>query len=275
MMDEHGLYKCTRAQKAPCNSAYDTKCLDYVQYSYEQYINAGAKSSDVKVRLHVAEDGLVPAADTPTAGGKFIPRRAKLNKADGREHGYTIGCPGCEWIQAPMGMKKNHSESCRARMEDRLAESEGGQERLKRQKERSDHWLAGNIAQGDLYSAPNPEKDFSTRAEATSTQVAPEDQTIEVEDPETQIIIDDGMVQSENGIEAETIRDDSMQSPGVKVTLPAAMEEEEAEIIQDEQMESPEMARRAERRTIEFDISTPPPLKSRRTAGDIADDPGI
>ena len=54
VIDDHGLFKCTRVQKAPPESACDPKCQEYAYCSYDQFINAGAKSSDVRVRPHVA-----------------------------------------------------------------------------------------------------------------------------------------------------------------------------------------------------------------------------
>ena len=163
IMNEHGLYKCTRIQKAPNNIAYNSSCVDFAKYTYEQYISAGAKTSGLRVRMANPDEHLTPAAGAPTSGGGFVPRRTRLNKADFMEHGFTVGCPGCAWIQAPVGQSKNHSEPCRTRMEERLGESEVGQDRLRRQRERADHWGAGQIEQGDLQEAPAKSYDVSDK----------------------------------------------------------------------------------------------------------------
>ena len=170
IMNENGLYKCTRVQKAPNDIAYDSNCTEYAKFTYEQYVNAGAKTSGVRVRLANPDEQLVPAAGLPTSGGGFVPRRARLAKPDFMEHGYTIGCPGCAWIQAPMGQSKNHTEQCRSRLEEKLGETEDGQERLRRQKDRADHWVAGQIEEPDLIEAPTKGQDISTQPEPTRYQ---------------------------------------------------------------------------------------------------------
>ena len=71
VMSPEGLYKCTRMQKAPDDSAYDPQCIEYAKYMVEQYISAGAKSAEVRVRMPIDNTGLVLSADVPTAGGSF------------------------------------------------------------------------------------------------------------------------------------------------------------------------------------------------------------
>ena len=82
-------------------------------------------------------------------------------------------------------------------MEQRLAESESSQDRLKRQKESADHWVAGHVEEGDLSAAPSGPKDIS---EIPNISQAREDAPMEqhptssqAETRDSQIIIDDGM----------------------------------------------------------------------------------
>jgi hypothetical protein len=58
-----------------------------------------------------------------------VPRTFKTKKADIMEHGPTEGCPGCRAAMADAAAK-NHSDSCRQRMEELLKTILGGQERL-------------------------------------------------------------------------------------------------------------------------------------------------
>ena len=92
IMNESGLYKCTRVQKSPNDTAYDSNCIEYAKFTHEQYVTAGAKSSGARVRMAHSDEHLVPAAGLPTSGGGFVPRRARLVKDDFVVHGYTVGC---------------------------------------------------------------------------------------------------------------------------------------------------------------------------------------
>ena len=218
VMDEHGLYKCTRMQKAPNDSAYDPKCIEFAKYDVEPYINAGAKSSDMRVRMPRVADEMAPAAAIPTSGGGFVPRRAKLTKADFIEHGYTVGCQGCTWIQAPVGQKRNHNEQCRERLEERLAETGTGQDRIRRQKERADHWISGRVEEGDLHEAPSAARDVSNLPEPLRAEpdipMDPDPQPLEPNVSESQVIIDDSMDDGGAPPDAEiNMQDSDMQAP--------------------------------------------------------------
>ena len=56
---------------------------------------------------------------------------------------------------------ENLTEQCGLRMEDRMKESESGQDELKRQKERADHWFAGYVEEGTLSAVPVDRKQIS------------------------------------------------------------------------------------------------------------------
>ena len=55
---------------------------------------------------------------------------------DFEEHGQTAGCPGCIWLQTQIGPRRGHTEQCRKRMEEELAKTEAGQQRLEADKEK-------------------------------------------------------------------------------------------------------------------------------------------
>ena len=96
-----------------------------------------------------------------------------------------------------MGQKKIHTELCRVRMMERLGELEAGQDRLKRQKERADHWVAGHVEEGDLSATPSGPKDINKIPKIRQPQedVCMEQQPTsgQAETCDSQIIIDDGM----------------------------------------------------------------------------------
>ena len=55
-------------------------------------------------------------------------RRVYIRKADLEKYGYTVGCPVCDHLAAglPRPQGQNHTEECRARIEERMVE-EGGE----------------------------------------------------------------------------------------------------------------------------------------------------
>ena len=63
-------------------------------------------------------------ADAEPIAPAFVPRRTRLNPGDFEKHGYTVGCQGCEKLQAGSSERRNHSQQCRARMEEALATTE-------------------------------------------------------------------------------------------------------------------------------------------------------
>ncbi len=59
-----------------------------------------------------------------------------------KKYGYTEGCPGCQYKKAGLDGSKNHSEGCRERIETELAKEEAGREKLRKQAERINRWMA-------------------------------------------------------------------------------------------------------------------------------------
>ena len=78
-----------------------------------------------------------------------IPRRGKLRRSDFVDHGYTIGCPGCDSIRQGREKQVLHTEACRARLEAKLAESDAGRSRLQRAQENIERTMSENVARGD------------------------------------------------------------------------------------------------------------------------------
>ena len=59
-----------------------------------------------------------------------------------KEHGFTVGCPGCEAIECNLSVRRGHTEECRLRIEKAMADSDMGREKLQRAKERLDYRTA-------------------------------------------------------------------------------------------------------------------------------------
>ena len=84
----------------------------------------------------VGHDKLPPEFDTSTPR-----RRMRLAPSDFLIHGYTAGCAGCVNLRRKKGPGKNHSESCRLRMEECLAASAEGSSRKERESARREEEL--------------------------------------------------------------------------------------------------------------------------------------
>ena len=79
---------------------------------------------------------------------EFVPRRIYIKPADFDRHGFTEGCRGCTWLTHKLGPRVNHSDGCWARMEKIIGEDQTD-ERTKKMKDRFDHYVAQQVAEGD------------------------------------------------------------------------------------------------------------------------------
>ena len=99
----------------------------------EQYIEP---SEQFPYRVQI-ETGIVAHDELPPEVGTSTPRRRmRLAPSDFLIHGYTAGCAGCVDLRRKMGLSKNHSESCRLRMEECLAATAEGRSRKERESAR-------------------------------------------------------------------------------------------------------------------------------------------
>ena len=130
---DQGIIKCDTFKRMPDNVAYDKACLETIKVGYRDFVLKGASS---KMTVTRTSDPLPrnPSESAPTIHA----RRTRITPGDLREHGYTVGCPGCESIELNLGQRRGHTEECRRRIEEAMAESELGREKLKRAKERLD-----------------------------------------------------------------------------------------------------------------------------------------
>ena len=70
------------------------------------------------------------------------PRRTRLSQKDFDDVGYIEDCRGCEFLQTGIGGQQNHSDMCSLRIEAELIQTEDGQLRIGKRKDRIDHWTA-------------------------------------------------------------------------------------------------------------------------------------
>ena len=91
---EEGIIKVDTIKRMADDVAYDRSCLDIVKTGYREYVCEGASSGPIQVR---SSDPLPRNADEGARG--ILPRRARITPKDLRDHGYTVGCPGCEAVE--------------------------------------------------------------------------------------------------------------------------------------------------------------------------------
>ena len=109
------VLKCSTIKKRPTDNAYDSNCIDCITTSYDDYILKGAKSEGAKLRF---APNVTPIAATP-----ILAREEVTGRPDGCTHclrilrlAYTVGCPGCVWMQNKLGTIRGHNNNCRDRM---------------------------------------------------------------------------------------------------------------------------------------------------------------
>ena len=132
-------------KRAPKENAFDVGCLEYAKIDVEEFINDGAKSKATQTQAGTALP-TAPAGSELGSKNKVVPRRTNLFKADFEEYGFTPHCPGCKWLQTPVGSARHHSERCRERIEAELAKEEKGRVRLQRARDRIDFRIAEEVS---------------------------------------------------------------------------------------------------------------------------------
>ena len=133
------IIACRTLRRLPDEKAYDRAMIEEVTVRYRDYVCSGAKTS-LEVRHG---GGPMPVNPDPNPlRAPIVPRRARITPRDLAQHGYTVGCPGCEYVQSGVGPRRGHDEDCRVRLEEAMVESEEGGDKLKRAKDRFDHWTA-------------------------------------------------------------------------------------------------------------------------------------
>ena len=108
-----GLISCATMRRMSDDKAYDPSCLEEVKANGREYVCDGASTTNPRVRVAVP----IPTRPDPEpVAGPCVPRRMRITPSDSMTHGYTVGCPGCEAMQAGGAVKRNHAEECRGRI---------------------------------------------------------------------------------------------------------------------------------------------------------------
>ena len=141
--NEAGVISCSTIRRMQDDKAYDDKCVEAINRSYRDYVCEGSSSTNPRVRMATH----MPSRPDPAPiTAPIIPRRMRINPSDLMKFGYTVGCPGCEALQSGHRERRNHIEACRARIEEQVANTDRGKERLGKAKDRLDQWTHDQTA---------------------------------------------------------------------------------------------------------------------------------
>ena len=136
-----GILKASAIRRVGAHRRWDAEGLMAIKGVPWDHVQADAPPGQAQVRF--IDPALLPKPEVAEDEGPRR-RRARLNKQDFVNHGFTQGCLGCRaLIQG--GDTRPHTETCRARMEDKLKTTPEGQARLGKAKERLDVEVAARM----------------------------------------------------------------------------------------------------------------------------------
>ena len=132
------VFKCPTMRSRSDGERYPVTVLENMRADYFEYVRKGASTRKVEV---LREDLQGREAPRPQPR-EYAPRRLYLRRADLEEHGYTVGCPACVWLQTGLGFRGPHSQECRERVEGAIRETEEGGARIEKRTGRINQWNA-------------------------------------------------------------------------------------------------------------------------------------
>ena len=109
----------------------------------------------------------------PAEGARTV-YRMRLKRDDFIQRGFTDGCPGCRAILAGHGVR-GHTEQCRTRMESLMQQSREGKERLQRQADKENEFIARRIEESERAEQPckRPKRDPDVAPEGGEVPAIP------------------------------------------------------------------------------------------------------
>ena len=178
---DQGIIKCDTFKRMEDDLAYDKACLETVKVGYREFVLKGASSKMTSTRT---SDPLPrnPSGSAPV----ILARRTRITPNDLREHGYTVGCPGFEFIELGVGQRRGHTEDCRARIEEAMAQSELGRDKLQKTRDRLDLRTAQIGA--DMVIDPNAPELVEAPKESREVAVHPADDGRHAETPPEELV---------------------------------------------------------------------------------------
>ena len=138
-----GLVRCRTIRRKPPRERWSQKLLEITEASELQpsTLDKSQRRIGIRAPLVVPPVDKEPEAYSPYPGLRK-PRRQRLERSDFIDHGYTQGCPGCNLILSGRPGEAHHNETCKARMEQLLLQSNTGRQRVERALQRSTDYTA-------------------------------------------------------------------------------------------------------------------------------------
>ena len=140
---QDGILRAGSIRRVGGHRRWDREGLDQVrgvpwQWDPEQ----GQVHADLKVRWLKEEE--VASGNVVFGGEPKGMYRLRLRKRDFLKYGFTEGCVGCQAMIAGTN-PRGHTEACRNRMNKALQETDEGRQRLERQSEKENEYLARKL----------------------------------------------------------------------------------------------------------------------------------
>jgi len=199
----------------------------------------------IRINFDTAEAGEPVPSELPKNEGPV--RRNRMTPRALEKYGYTEGCPGCQCKKAGLDESRNHSEECRARIEAELDKEEAGREKLRKQAERINRWMAdrGEHVEEEVMPEPpheEPEEVEMEEPDAGSPEPKPE--------PPGEPAASEGAQAASEGEQREKRRK-TEETEEERATKKPKETQRGGIVRRDERLEEPEVKRRRENTRIE------------------------
>ena len=140
-----GVYGSPNVAAFPDEQAFDPEMALSISVRHHEYLEQGEKKPPtLRVIPASMPAAVAPNPDTnpvETAGGRHIPRRARIMQGDLERHGYTAGCPACLTAELGNGVRRGgHTQECRDRLEPLL-----GGDRVEQAQKRIETWATQQV----------------------------------------------------------------------------------------------------------------------------------
>ncbi len=151
VINEDGKHECRLIRRRPMDDRWradDVAAIKHTPWTERTRVPA-------EVRF---QEAVQPRDDAPDTAPPAQLRRLRINQSDLDAHGYTGGCPQCDYIQRRGKARPGgaHSQACRTRLIEAISASDAGRERVEGNEERTNRAIAENIEHADRRDARSP-----------------------------------------------------------------------------------------------------------------------
>ena len=146
---EKGVFRTRTVSRKPEEYRWDPTNLDMVGGTPWAPSPADGESEEAMPAIEIPMETEEAEIERPPVGEKeAVPRRLYIKARDVEKHGHTPGCKGCIAVLRG-GRGVAHSETCRKRLTEIIAQSEEGQARKEAAERRQNEYLAKILENSD------------------------------------------------------------------------------------------------------------------------------